>query len=67
MCFIPHSLRTARHHDVLELHGHRAAGVDLEADGGCARVGGVGVVGGLGAGCFSFASFADRECKAYFK
>ena len=39
----------ALHHDVLELHGHRKAGVDLKADGGSAGVGGVGVVGGLGA------------------
>jgi hypothetical protein len=35
----------ALHHDVLELHGHRVAGVDLKADGGGARVGGVGVIG----------------------
>ena len=38
----------AIHHDVLELYVHREARVDLEAGGG-ARVGGVGVVSGLGA------------------
>ena len=37
------------HHDVLKLHGHREARVDLEADGSGAGVGGVGVVSGLGA------------------
>ncbi len=37
------------HHDVLELHGHREAWVDLDAKGGGAGVGGVGVVGGLSA------------------
>ena len=31
------------HHYVLELHGHREAGVDLEAEGGGAGVGGVGL------------------------
>ena len=39
----------ALHHDVLELHGHREAGVDLEAERGGTGVGDVRVIGRLGA------------------
>ena len=49
MTLLPTPPVRALDHDVLELHGHRQAGVDLDAYGASARVGGVDVVGGLGA------------------
>ena len=39
----------ALHDNIVELHGHREAGVDLEPERSGNRIGGICVVGGLGA------------------